>query len=393
VADTVQNDLVVGGNDTFTLGGSTSVGYWIQAGGQGGNPGCDVSSDGTATFTINVPSGSGITAAPASLTFDACNDPQDVSFIATTAGDFEITVDFVFGEGTYNTNSATLTLHVLEPETPADETPPSISYVLTPPSPDGSNGWYTSDVTLTWIVDEPESPSSLVKTGCLDQNITADQFETAYSCSATSDGGPAGPVTVSIKRDATDPEVSLVGGPADGSSHYFGFVPAAPTCDASDVTSGLAGACSVSGYGDTVGNHTVTASAFDNAGNEGTDSASYTVLAWTLNGFYRPVEMDGVWNTVKGGSTVPLKFNVFAGATELTDVGVVKSFAAVKVACEVGGAEDDVEFTTTGGTSLRYDWTDGQFIQNWKTPKSTGCYRVTMTTQDLSTIIAFFKLK
>jgi hypothetical protein len=281
----------------------------------------------------------------------------------------------------------------VEIPTPSDTTPPSISYVLTPPSPDGSNGWYTSDVTLTWIVDEPESPSSLVKTGCLDQNITADQFETAYSCSATSDGGPAGPVTVSIKRDATDPEVSLVGGPADGSSHYFGFVPAAPTCDASDVTSGLAGACSVSGYGDTVGNHTVTASAFDNAGNEGTDSASYTVLAWTLNGFYRPVEMGGVWNTVKGGSTVPLKFNVFAGATELTDVGVVKSFAAVKVACEVGGAEDDVEFTTTGGTSLRYDWTDGQFIQNWKTPKSTGCYRVTMTTQDLSTIIAFFKLK
>ena len=29
--------------------------------------------------------------------------------------------------------------------------------------------------------------------------------------------------------------------------------------------------------------------------------------------------MNGVVNTVKGGSTVPLKFEVFAGTTELTD--------------------------------------------------------------------------
>jgi hypothetical protein len=70
----------------------------------------------------------------------------------------------------------------------------------------GNNGWYTSDVSLDWNVSEPESPSSLSKTGCVDQNIVADQAEVSYSCSASSAGGSAGPVSVAIKRDASDPD-------------------------------------------------------------------------------------------------------------------------------------------------------------------------------------------
>ena len=109
---------------------------------------------------------------------------------------------------------------------------------------------------------------------------------------------------------------------------------------------------------------------------------------WTLKGFYQPVDMNGVWNTVKSGSTVPLKFEVFAGTTELTSdrrrAGLHRSTV---VACAGShAATDDVELTTTGGTSLRYDTTGGQFIQNWQTPKAAGaCYKVTMTTQDGST--------
>ena len=277
--------------------------------------------------------------------------------------------------------------------TPADITAPVISYVLDPAFPDGDNGWYTSDVTLTWTVEELESPGSLLLDGCDDQNITADQFATGYSCSATSDGGSAGPVTVTIKRDATAPEVSLIGGPADGESYYFGSVPGAPTCDASDATSGLAGACTLSGYSNLVGTYTVTASASDNAGNSASDSATYSVLAWTLSGFYQPVDMNDVYNVVKGGSTVPLKFEVFAGSTELTDVNVVKSFTFASVVCGTGVGEDLVELTTTGGTSLRYDLPEDQFIQNWKTPKTTGCFKVTMTTLDGSSLVAYFKLK
>jgi hypothetical protein len=153
----------------------------------------------------------------------------------------------------------------------------------------------------------------------------------------------------------------------------------------------------VSGYSDALGSHTVIASATDKAGNSGSASVSYSVLRWTLNGFYKPVDMNGlvtVWNTVKGGSTVPLKFEVFAGSTELTDISAVKSLSAVQVTCTLGW-EDSIEtLSPTGGTSLRYDWTDGQFIYNWQTLKKPGnCYKVTMTTQDGSFLSAFFKLK
>jgi hypothetical protein len=395
-ADNVVNDVTVGDTDTFTAGGSTSIGYKIVGTGGDAQSGCNPADGSAATVTINTPSG--VTPTPGSLTFTTCNDFQNVTFTSTSPGDYTITVSVSdSGTGSYSTSPATFTLHVLAPPTPSDTTPPDISYVLTPASPDGSNGWYVSDVTLTWTITENESPGSLVTTGCEDQNITADQDETTYSCSATSDGGSAGPVSVSIKRDATAPDVSLVGGPADGGSYYFGFVPDEPTCDASDATSGLDGSCSVSGYSNAVGSHTVTASATDNAGNEGSDSASYDVLAWTLSGFYSPVAMgENVVNTIRAGSTVPLKFEVFAGSTELTDVNVI-SFRAAQVDCGnlASSEETSVDFTTTGGTSLRYDTTSGQFVQNWQTPKNKvgSCYRVRMTTQDGSSIYADFKLK
>jgi hypothetical protein len=97
---------------------------------------------------------------------------------------------------------------------------------------------------------------------------------------------------------------------------------------------------------------------------------------------------------VKGGSTVPLKFELFAGSTELTDISAVSSFQTAKVTCDGAGTDvsDAIEITTTGGTSLRYDSTGGQFIQNWKTTTTLGCYRATMTADDGSTITAFFKI-
>lgn len=277
--------------------------------------------------------------------------------------------------------------------TVVDTSEPVIAFESALPAANAA-GWNKADVTLTWT--------------CTD-NVAVDSSASALTAMLSAEGSNQGAtgtcVDVSgntdsdtrsgINIDKTAPTVLWAGGPADGSSHYFGAVPAAATCTAVDGLSGPDG-CAVSGHATSVGTHTVTATAHDVAGNAGSDNRSFTVLAWTLGGFFQPVDMGAdVWNVVRGGSTVPLKFEVFAGATELTDTTVVDTFTVTGVTCPLTGATtDDIELTTSGGTTLRYDATAGQFLQNWQTPKKPGvCYRVTMTTDDGSSIGANFKLK
>ncbi|WP_405475907.1 PxKF domain-containing protein [Paenarthrobacter ilicis] len=114
---------------------------------------------------------------------------------------------------------------------------------------------------------------------------------------------------------------------------------------------------------------------------------------WELKGFTAPVDINNVWNTVKGGSTVPLKFEMFDHGVEITDTAKVKGFTATPVQCPGAGiSTDDVEFLTTGGTQLSYQ--DGQFLQKWQTPKKPGsCIQVTMTAGDGSQLQANFKIK
>jgi hypothetical protein len=120
---------------------------------------------------------------------------------------------------------------------------------------------------------------------------------------------------------------------------------------------------------------------------------------WTISGFYQPVDMGGpsVVNTVKGGSTVPLKFNIYGcDGVERTSVSdVVGSSVQVYINNCTGGVETPLEeVANSGATNLRYDTTGHQFIQNWQTPKGANrCYRVRMTTTDGEYIEAFFKTK
>ena len=272
-----------------------------------------------------------------------------------------------------------------------DLTAPTISAAVSPARP-ASGWWNTASGAPTVTYTCADALSGVAScTAPYTFGEGADQSHTGAAMDNAGNSASAGVSDIDV--DLTAPTLTWNGGPEDGATYYFGFVPAAPTCDAADALSGPNG-CTVAGYSAALGNHTMTATAYDMAGNSYAETRAYSVLAWTLKGFYQPVDMNGVYNTVKNGATVPLKFEIFAGPTELTDVVYVKSLTYALTACNTIAIADEIETVATGGTSLRYDWTGGQFIFNWKTPNTAGkCYRVTMSTQDGSSLVAYFKLK
>lgn len=88
--------------------------------------------------------------------------------------------------------------------TPGDTTPPSVTPSVT--GTVGSNGWFTSNVGVTWTIVDAES--STTSTGCDAQTVTADTAGMTFTCTATSEGGST-TEQVTVKRDATAP--TLVG--------------------------------------------------------------------------------------------------------------------------------------------------------------------------------------
>ncbi|HET8651960.1 MAG TPA: PxKF domain-containing protein [Gaiellaceae bacterium] len=249
------------------------------------------------------------------------------------------------------TASASVTYGIVDPLAPG------ISYLLSPAAPDGNHGWYRSDVSLVWTVSEPQSPNSLATTGCVDQSITSDQAATAYGCSATSAGGSAGPVHVSIKRDATPPSVS--GSPTASANSYGWYasnVTIGWTC--SDATSGLAAGCpadsTISGEGE--GLTTTSGNVFDTAGNftNATSGPAVNIdrTKPTISGTPSPAANGAGWNN----EDVTVSFQCADGLSKIASCGpdqVLSSNAAGQTA--TGTATDKAgnsESVTVDGINI-----------------------------------------
>ena len=282
-----------------------------------------------ATFTVNVspPPNTAPTIAVAGVTGGASypkgavpaaacqvTDAEDgnSSFAATlsaitgpNAGDAigSQTASCTYTDGGGRTATSSVTYDIVDPSAP------SISYIVDPATPDGNNDWYKSDVTLTWTVDDPESPNSLLKTGaktgCVDQNIIADQTEQTYACSATSAGGTTGPQSVSIKRDATPPTITASHSPAANAAGW----------NKADVTVSFSGSDDLSGLDPSsctaavtisteTSSQSVPGSCADNAGNSGSATATVKLdkTVPTITGGRMPAANSHGWNN--GGVTV-----------------------------------------------------------------------------------------
>jgi len=312
------------------------------------------------------------------------------------AGDTELLAEYLGSDG-YLTSSQQVRHTVIVPDTTAP-----VVTVSVPPPP--ASGWFTAPVAGSVSATDDVAVTSLscnvglgvtqgLDTTTASAALTVSgEGSHAVSCSAQDAASNVGSATSNtILIDSIAPTLSWTGGPTPGATYVFGSTPGAPTCSAIDAGSGPA-TCAVTGYTSTVGTHALTATATDVAGNTTTETRSYSVAAWRLSGFYSPVDMGNVVNTVKGGSTVPLKFEVFAGGVEQTATAAIASVRAVAVSCNNSSIQDEIEVVSTGDTSLRYE--GGQFIYNWKTPKSAGaCINIIVQTLDGSMISAQFRLR
>lgn len=369
-----------------TAGNSSALGTVIQS----------FKIDGTAPAVAyseadREPNAKGWYNAPVTATFtgtDAVSGPAVATQTATSAGEG---ASVIVGSPVF----ADLAGNASEAGTPSasykiDLTAPSVSFTNLS-GLEGANGWYTGPVTATFTgTDALSGPESAVKTAVSSGEGTGLVLASPAFTDDADNTTPAGAVSsTAFKVDLTDPVASFDSVLADA---YFRSLGAEPTCTANDAGSGPA-SCAVSGYSADVGTHTLTATATDNAGRTSVATQTYTVKAWEPKGFYQPIDMGGVLNTVKAGSTVPAKFEVFAGTTELTDTSIVK-MGVRQIACSPLAIQDGIEITATGNTSLRYDSTGGQYIYNWKTPNMPGaCLQLSMTSADGSHIDANFKLK
>ncbi len=145
----------------------------------------------------------------------------------------------------------------------------------------GSNGWYTSDVSVSWsvIANGPSEASS----ACVVSTQSTDTNGVTYDCSATSGAGIPSSTSVSFKRDATNPTIGYTGNAVT----YTLDQTVAITCSYGDGMSGVATQTCAningSAYNFGLGAHTYSASVTDDAGNTSTATTTFTVKATAVS--------------------------------------------------------------------------------------------------------------
>jgi uncharacterized repeat protein (TIGR03803 family) len=147
------------------------------------------------------------------------------------------------------------------------------------------------------------------------------------------------------------------------------------------------------------GPHTVTATY---NGKTATAALQVTAVtsAFTFDGFFDPIEMStpegDVWNTVKAGQTVPVKWRLTRGGAPVSDPASFDGVTTYPVACPgAGSIEDAIEQTANGNSGLQYIGS-GYWQFNWGTSKAwrSSCGTLVVRFSDGTTSpAALFKFK
>ncbi len=219
--------------------------------------------------------------------FSACVSPQFYSGLANGSHTFQVRAHDAAGNFDLTPAAFTWTI---------DSTPP----VITPNVVGtlGANGWYVSDVEISWSVSDPDTGISTT-TGCSPDTFTSETLSDTRTCIATNGVGLSSSASVTVKIDKTGPTASLsviAGTPGangwyvtdvtvdtDGSDNISGPV----TCTADQVIS-AEGTTLVNGSCTNQAGLTTDAAPLNVMIDKSSPSASLAVIAGTAgsNGWY-----------------------------------------------------------------------------------------------------------
>jgi len=161
-----------------------------------------------------------------------------------------------------NEGSESFVLTITDPLSVCDSTPPVIIPNIS--GTQGNNGWYVSDVEVSWTVSDEESAVSSTS-GCETTLINSDTASITLACEASSKGG-TNSASVTIQRDATAPAATASVLPDANVNGWYN----------SDVTVSFSGADALSGIASCTPNATLSGdgsgqsasgTCIDNAGN------------------------------------------------------------------------------------------------------------------------------
>ena len=259
--------------------------------------------------------------------------------------------------------------------------------------------WYKDGVIFTWSASDGGSG---VATGPTPDASPFPATGTGFAASAqaTDRAGNTGSGYVNgINVDASAPTAQFSGCPT--SPLILGSAAPTITWAATDQGSGLASAASgsVALTTSTVGQKTASSPApQDNVGHVGAAAVCTYSVIYQWRGFFQPVDNNGVFNAVKAGQGIPLKFDLDGNqGLDILASGYPKSTV---VSCSGAANEDILEESSTAGSSgLNYDGTVnppvGQYVYVWKSDKSWAgtCRRLDLKLVDGTTHSANFAFK
>ncbi|HKY54665.1 MAG TPA: HYR domain-containing protein [Anaerolineales bacterium] len=183
----------------------------------------------------------------------------------------------------------------------------------------GSNGWYTSNVGVTWSVTDAESGIAS-SNGCSATNLTSETTGVTLTCSASNNAGLSNSVSVTIKIDKTNPVISFVSRLPAANANGWNNSDVTVNWSCSDGFSGVVSA-SISQTVSTEGaNQSTTGTCQDLAGNSASNTQSGINIDKTIPVLNLPSNM-----TVEATSNAGAVANYSASTSDNLDPAPVLS--------------------------------------------------------------------